>query len=1210
MISCSAPPALFFAFALFLAVPAWAQSDDVIDVTIEGEQPLGDALQTFADQADLQVIFFADVTDGKVANGVEGSFAPDVALDTLLADTGLTYTFLNDTAVSVQEEDKRGDSDSKNSEIAPVLMAQNQTSQAQTASGQSNDGTTSVVIGKVTDARTGANLKGAKVTIEETAQWTSTNELGQFRFVSVPTGNATLTVSYLGYAGQSAVIGIRGVPVAQNFALRAGSKIEEIIVLGQRSARPIALNQERTAENSLTVVSADLLGNFNGTTISDALRRTPGIATIRNGATGDGTNIIIRGLEPALNEVTLNGVRLPDTSGVGRATDLSGLLADSVSKITVNTTLLPSQDSAGTGALVEVETRSPLDRPRRYLDVGLEGTFRDEDFGKDYLATATASGRFGKAENFGLSASIQYRDQDVSSASYSLIAPVTSAGEYWPLQADGSPILDVSGLDPLSSFPFEAGASNVYPSSADMNFVDVESSTLTATLTSDWEISSNARLRIDYVRTERETDVLSRTLFLLQAFEHEALPVPGLSDEIRGVLTLAPSFLAPDAFFVASSHTASADLDQRDVVDALSLNGDIFWNEWEVTYGAGYTKGERSNPQSFSLTSGINFSFEDPGAFGDLFSIAEDELASGAFSSATGVPVSIFGPRTGRGFPVLQLTADGLAEISNTDIGLNRINRTSRSGKNDLVTFDFSARRYFAASWVDYIEVGGQFEETEFSNAPGAFTTRYQGEVTTIFDPFFAQSYPGFNNLGVGFGVDPISPGLQQPLTTFNANELLSLFRSIDSFVDQSFASSEDWSNANLAPGSINSYNSFNALSITRESSTQERSIDPYLQTKLVFGDWEIVGGVRVSSTETETTFVSSPTFRRFDPVTGESEEDLEFAERFTRTEQLSETQTEVLPRVAINFRPRDNTVIRGNYYRTIARPDVGDLNTQQIIDYNERPIFDLPNGELGPRLRVSSGNPDLKPAITDNYEVSAEYYTQNAGAFKLRIFYKETENLLELNRRVQQSDPALLSTIVLPEYDDLLTSIEAAGDDLVVEVNQPVNSGDSAEIFGAEFVAEYQFSFLPGWYSGIGIYGNYTYTDSEKTFVAIPDFSDEEFSVRGAYALQSPHTYTVGATYDYAGIGASLFYTYQSETDVFGFYGLPLNNAELDSLDFRVEYTIPMQNSRVRLFLEGSDLLRGSDEADVESFIGANTYTDGFYRGGRFWTLGAKASF
>ena len=133
---------LFAVVSLVIAPTTWAQPDQPVTISIEESQSLSDALQSFADQTDLQVIFFADITEGKTTSGVEGEYPVDAALDTLLADTGLSYTFIDDTAVSVQAvaTDTGGASDSKNSNPAPVLMAQRVASEEQARQKREEDG--------------------------------------------------------------------------------------------------------------------------------------------------------------------------------------------------------------------------------------------------------------------------------------------------------------------------------------------------------------------------------------------------------------------------------------------------------------------------------------------------------------------------------------------------------------------------------------------------------------------------------------------------------------------------------------------------------------------------------------------------------------------------------------------------------------------------------------------------------------------------------------------------------------------------------------------------------------------------------------------------------------------------------------------------------------------------------------------------------------
>jgi TonB-dependent siderophore receptor len=67
-------------------------------------QPIGDALNQFARQTGLQVVIDPQEGRGVVAREVVGSFTPSEALAKLLANTGLTFSFLNERTVSVRRD--------------------------------------------------------------------------------------------------------------------------------------------------------------------------------------------------------------------------------------------------------------------------------------------------------------------------------------------------------------------------------------------------------------------------------------------------------------------------------------------------------------------------------------------------------------------------------------------------------------------------------------------------------------------------------------------------------------------------------------------------------------------------------------------------------------------------------------------------------------------------------------------------------------------------------------------------------------------------------------------------------------------------------------------------------------------------------------------------------------------------------------------------
>ena len=127
--------------SIFAGSGVLAQTSAAIEIDIPA-QPVGDALNQFAEQSGLQVVLYADDAEGVETTAVAGKFDDsELVLDALLASTGLDYFFINDRTVSVSslDDEPGGDSDSKNSSSAPILMAQNATQTQTTVSSRSDD---------------------------------------------------------------------------------------------------------------------------------------------------------------------------------------------------------------------------------------------------------------------------------------------------------------------------------------------------------------------------------------------------------------------------------------------------------------------------------------------------------------------------------------------------------------------------------------------------------------------------------------------------------------------------------------------------------------------------------------------------------------------------------------------------------------------------------------------------------------------------------------------------------------------------------------------------------------------------------------------------------------------------------------------------------------------------------------------------------------
>ena len=216
-----------------------------------------------------------------------------------------------------------------------------------------------VISGKIKDVDTQFSLPGASVKIEDSNRYTISNQNGDYEFLSLPEGTYTVYVEYIGYVtvAQEVVVTANETTTA-HFELNTGDEeLEELVIIGDfLRGHAKALNQQRNKSNITNIISSDQIGRFPDANIGDALKRVPGI-TMQNDQ-GEARNIIVRGLSPELNSVTLNGDRIPSAEGDNRNVQMDLIPADMISSIEVNKTLTPDMDADAIGGSVNLIMRA------------------------------------------------------------------------------------------------------------------------------------------------------------------------------------------------------------------------------------------------------------------------------------------------------------------------------------------------------------------------------------------------------------------------------------------------------------------------------------------------------------------------------------------------------------------------------------------------------------------------------------------------------------------------------------------------------------------------------------------------------------------------------------------------------------------------------------------------------------------------------------
>lgn len=216
---------------------------------------------------------------------------------------------------------------------------------------------TGSIAGIVTDS-SGRALAGAEVSRVGASGRAATGRDGSFRLADLPAGQVQLIVRFIGYAPVTREVTVTaGTTTSTRIALSAVSyKLEELRVEGQLLGQAAALSQQRTADNLVNVVDAELVGRLPDQNIAEALARVPGVAITRD--QGEGRFVLIRGTPDNLNAVQVNGVRVASPEQTVRRVPLDVIPTGQVAAIEVSKTLTPDMDADAVGGSINLVTRA------------------------------------------------------------------------------------------------------------------------------------------------------------------------------------------------------------------------------------------------------------------------------------------------------------------------------------------------------------------------------------------------------------------------------------------------------------------------------------------------------------------------------------------------------------------------------------------------------------------------------------------------------------------------------------------------------------------------------------------------------------------------------------------------------------------------------------------------------------------------------------
>lgn len=853
--------------------------------------------------------------------------------------------------------------------------------------------TNGAIAGSLQDLA-GAVMVSAKIEIQPSGRQTATDNQGTFRFLNLPPGQYTLTASYVGFQTfQTTVNVVAGQTTNVNATLKVGSGADSVLVTAPRlQGDAEAVNVERMSTQIVQVAPQGVITSLPNTNIADAIGRLPSVSLERD--EGEGKYVQIRGTEPRLSSLTINGVNVPSVEVTVRNVKMDAIPSNGIERIEVYKTLAADQDADGVGGTVNLVTPTAQDKPT----YSLNGTAGYNPLQKGYWRggfDGTFGKRFGPGKKLGV-----------------------LLGGSWDRTNRG-----IDDLEPSQTFGTLPNGQNIaYVNSEDFRSYDY------------YRTRYGFVAGIDYKITPTMTAYLKGFYADFHDFGETIVYTPSSSNMLDSASGSTLNFFSPA---------------QCDVYNAQNPNASTpcAYGNWVYRH---YIR--RPDQQVFSFLAGASQALSK-----DLitynFAVSRGHNISGQnfpttyFSGPSAVTFSedlsnpyrpkLYSTDDTNGFDATQYT------VNESDTGSYHATQVNIQGSVSL------AHNYTLSGHASTFSLGLKFRNS--------YSTQRENDTHLAFtgtNPFtlasVVGSYANPNYYNKSFAINGQGYG---PTSSYN--------KIMNAVAANSGAFTED------IVGDSTTYDQafFNADELISAG---------YLEDVIYFNNVRLEGGVRFDSGSTH--FLAntvdnggtSPCYK--DPS--------QTCPAVTPNRQDA-SYFNALPSVALQWQFQKDSNLRVVYSRGLARPNIGDLVPATVVDPNQTPY-----------PTISTGNPNLVPTLSDNFDVLAEHYFQPLGIVQAGYFFKELHN------------PIYPIATLINNYNNTGRTYQQA---------QSIN-GPNAYIQGIELQWEQRFSVLPGFLSGFGINANYSYSASQVTF---PEGFDGGRTDHPRLDRTSPNDYNFNLTYD-----------------------------------------------------------------------------------------------